>query len=138
MVRIYTPLVGLFALSLLILAGCGSDQLAEITGKVTLDGQPLAGAEVNFEPVDPTIGTTGTGYTQPPDGSYKIFYPGDKEGAPAGEYKVWIAGGEIEDEEGGGSATKVPGKYSLENSPLTATVEAGKANVFDWELTSGP
>jgi hypothetical protein len=136
MARLYT-LAGTLALSIVVLTGCSSEQMGDVTGRVTLDGQPLTGAEVNFDPSDPTLGTTGTGYTQPPDGSYKIFYPGDKSGVPAGEYKVWIVGGEIENEEGEGPPVKVPAKYSLENTTLTATVEAGKENVFDWELTSG-
>jgi hypothetical protein len=45
----------LFALCLLMLAGCSGDggygelDLIDVTGTVTLDGAPLAGAKVRFE-----------------------------------------------------------------------------------------
>ena len=117
------------ALAASLAAGC-SGGLNEVTGTVTLDGKPVKGLEVNFEPIDPGIGTTATGYTQA-DGSYKLHYPGDKTGAPAGEYRVRIAGGE---NDGEGPPIRVAKKYN-KDSELKATITSG-ANVHNFEVTS--
>src|SRR4029079_18511429 len=101
------------------------------TGKVTLDGRTVPGMEVRFEPKDPNIGTTAIGYTQA-DGSYTLHYPGDKTGAPAGEYTVTITGGDGEDE--GGQPIRVAAKYNSA-SKLTAIVKPGQ-NTINFEVTS--
>jgi hypothetical protein len=112
------------------LTGCNSDGLNEVTGTVTLDGKPLSGLEVRFEPIDPSIGTNAIGYTQA-DGTYMLHYPGDKTGAPAGEYMVLISGGENAE---GGKPSRVPAKYTRATE-LKATVESG-SNTIDFDLTS--
>ena len=126
-----TIMAVLVLLTLAVVVGCGSS-IGDITGKVTLDGKELKGIEVNFEPID--MGddvTTGTGYTQA-DGTYKIHYPGDKTGVPAGEYSVSISGSEVDEESG--EQIKIPAKYNRETT-LKRTVVAGD-NVFDFELTT--
>ncbi|HET6573307.1 MAG TPA: hypothetical protein VFG68_06885 [Fimbriiglobus sp.] len=124
-------LVALSILTAGLVGGCGGG-LSEVTGKVTLDGRPVRGLEVRFEPNDPSIGTTAIGYTQA-DGTYRLHYPGDKIGAPAGEYTVHISGGES-----GGEAdlppVRVAAKYNSA-SKLTATVKSG-TNTFDFDVTS--
>ena len=92
------PAIALLLLAPVLLTGCGGG-LHEVTGKVTLDGRTVPGLEVRFEPKDPSIGTTAIGYTQA-DGTYRLHYPGDKHGAPAGDYTVRISGGETEGEGG--------------------------------------
>ena len=72
----------------LALTGTGCGQLYHIKGKVTLDGQPLAGATVQFVPEDgsrPAVGTTAT------DGTFTLttYKPGD--GVLPGEYRVLIS-----------------------------------------------
>ena len=116
----------------LLAAGCNSNRLNEVTGKVTLDGKTVAGLEVRFEPKDPSIGTTAIGYTQA-DGTYKLHYPGDKTGTPAGEYTVSISGGEAGVD--GAPTAKVAPKYNSETE-LSATVKPGP-NTIDFEVTSG-
>jgi hypothetical protein len=112
--------------------GCNSGTpMGQVQGKVTVDGKPVKGLEVNFQPKDPAIGTTATGYTQA-DGSYKLHYPGDKEGAPVGDYTVSIAGGETDDETG--IKVTIPAKYNSQTE-LNRTVVAGE-NKIDFELTS--
>jgi hypothetical protein len=113
----------------ILLAGC-SNGLNEVTGKVTLDGQPVRGLQVQFVPNDPSMGTTAIGYTQA-DGTYKLHYPGSKTGAPPGEYTVRITGGE-----GGepGQQRRVAPRYNSQ-SKLTATVKPGP-NTFDFEVAS--
>ena len=123
-------LIALAVLPAALLTGCGSG-LNEGEGKVTLDGRAVPGLEVRFEPNDPSIGTTAIGYTQA-DGTYRLHYPGDKTGAPAGEYTVSITGGD-----GGGEGrppVRVAPKYNSK-SELTATVTSGK-NTFNFDVTS--
>lgn len=115
----------------ILATGCGSSNLNEVTGKVTLDGQPTSGLEVQFEPNDPAMGTTATGYTQA-DGTYKLYYPGSQTGAPPGEYTVRITvaeGGETT-----GKPRRVAPQYNSQ-SELTATVKPGP-NTIDFEVTS--
>jgi hypothetical protein len=128
-VRTWTS-TALLLLAALLVTGCGKG-LNEVTGKVTLDGRTVPGLEVRFEPKDPSIGTTAMGYTQA-DGTYKLHYPGDKTGAPAGEYTVSISGsdGEVD-----GPPVRVAPQYNSQ-SKLTATVESGKENTFNFEVTS--
>ena len=112
-------------LTTILVSGCGGG-LNEVTGKVTLDGKPVKGLEVTFTPKDPTIGTTAIGYTQA-DGTYKLHYPGDKTGAPAGEYIVTISGSETDGE---GPPIRV-----APQADLVRTIESGPNN-FDFEVTS--
>jgi hypothetical protein len=123
-------LIALALLATVLVSGCGTG-LNEVTGKVTFDGRTVPGMEVRFEPKDPSIGTTAIGYTQA-DGSYTLHYPGDKTGAPAGEYTVTITGGDGEDE--GGRPVRVAAKYNSA-SKLTATVKPGQ-NTINFEVTS--
>jgi hypothetical protein len=122
--------IALALLTTVLISGCGQ-RLNEVTGKVTLDGRTVPGMEVRFEPKDPSIGTTAIGYTQA-DGTYTLHYPGDKTGAPAGEYTVTITGGEAETE--GRPAVRVAPKYNSA-SQLTATVKPGQ-NTFNFDVTS--
>jgi hypothetical protein len=128
-VRIW-PLIALSLLATVFVSGCGQG-LNEVTGKVTLDGRTVPGMEVRFEPKDPSIGTTAIGYTQA-DGTYQLHYPGDKTGAPAGEYTVTITGGEAEVE--GRQAVRVAPQYNSA-SQLTATVKSGP-NTINFDVTS--
>lgn len=82
--------------------GCGGGKkmppLNPVSGKVTVDGQPLTVGQVTFTPdiaiptddakkegpgVGPSSGTINS------DGTYKLF-TGGKEGAPAGKYRVTV------------------------------------------------
>ena len=120
------------ALLLVALAGCDSGPpMGQVTGKVTLDNQPIQGLEVNFSPQDAKLGTTAIGYTQA-DGTYTLYYPGSEEGAPAGDYIVSIAPGEGGEE--GGPQVQIPAKYNSATE-LRRTVKPG-TNKIDFELTS--
>jgi hypothetical protein len=82
------------ALALAGLVGCGSEEskykLVPVTGTVTLNGQPLADARINFAPLDgntyQTPGVDSTG----PSGNYKLMFKG-RSGVAAGKYKVTIS-----------------------------------------------
>jgi hypothetical protein len=114
----------------LLVAGCDSGpEMGQVSGTVTLDGQPVRGLEVSFEPVDPSLGTTAIGYTQE-DGSYALHYPGEREGAPVGEYIVRISGGDDDD----GPPISIPSRYNRDTE-LRETIEAGD-NPIDFPLES--
>lgn len=131
-------------LVLLVAAGCSGrpkNVARSVTGKVTLGGQPLAGATVGFAPVEggsPAMGKTDA------NGSYKLIWgrSGSRiiEGAQIGESTVMIS----TFQEGLPNAKpprpevaeKVPYKYRAE-SPLKASVKSG-SNVFNFDLEPGP
>ena len=114
--------------------GCGgSDEeipsLAPVSGVITMDGSPLVGALVQFEPkiaAKPAIGTTDS------EGKYSLQYGGGDIGAAIGSHIVSIFhyGDDPEIPEEG----KVPAKYGTE-STLTADVKEGE-NEFDFDLES--
>ena len=81
----------LLAIGVPCLAGCGrgSDQpeLGEVSGTVTLDGQPLQEVIVHFTPTGegrPSVGQTDE------NGQYSLLYVADSAGAIVGEHAVTI------------------------------------------------
>lgn len=118
-------------------SGCGGNaDVSDVTGLVTLDGQPLANARIAF--VSKDGGNTILGRTDD-QGRYKLFYTGDVKGAPQGEYSVRITTAEEGDPDAEppipASPEKLPPKYHADTE-LTATVTAGKQEI-DFELKSG-
>ena len=128
------------ALTLLALAGgCGKPahipDLGEVSGTVTLDGQPLADATINFSPAEgrPSFGKTDAA------GQYSLSFVGEYTGAIVGPHTVRISTEQyIEREDGTTDYVKesVPPGYN-KKSTLTANVEPGE-NSFDFELSSKP
>lgn len=85
MTRLLSPI-----LLLITALGCGGRDLPElgtVTGTVTLDGEPLAGAIVNFTPTG--TGRPSTGQTNE-QGQYTLQYLPDVEGAIVGEHQVTV------------------------------------------------
>lgn len=84
------------ALFLAALTGCGGGAvddhptLAPVKGKVTLEGQPLANAFVEFSPV--TAGGASSG-TSGGDGSFTLSYRDGEPGAAVGEHRVTVTAG---------------------------------------------
>jgi hypothetical protein len=128
-------------------AGCGgaSDrpELGQVTGTVTLDGEPLKGIAVVFFP---DSGRPARGKTDA-EGKYELTYIRDTKGTKLGHNRVEIAPdeeGAEEEEEGDeaapkpkakGAKPKIPAKYNTK-SELEADVKPGD-NVFDFKLESG-
>ena len=118
----------------LLTAGCGSDDgLATVMGTVTLNGQPLADATVQFRPTS-SEGASSFGRTDA-EGRYKLMRTVKTAGAMPGEYIVSIrtadtlfadGGDETEQEE------RVPAKYNTQ-SELKHAVEPG-TNTIDFDL----
>lgn len=71
--------------------GCSTETeevaLAPASGIVTLKGKPLAGYEIYFSPVGGGRRAYGT---TDEVGKFTLQYAGAKEGAPAGEYVVYL------------------------------------------------
>jgi len=142
----------------LAVAGCGRSSgvsFAPVTGRVVVNGQPLAAGTIHFFP-DESKGTSGpmsTGVLQS-DGSYSLHGPGQNVGAMVGEHRVYltlplpdqtptpvVVAGEVvvqapPRDAGSGTAAQIPKKFlQAETTAWTATVAAGKANVLDFEVT---
>jgi hypothetical protein len=120
--------LGLFAFT-----GCGgnSEGLAPVSGTVTLDGAPLADAEVIFRPQSgrPSFGKTDAG------GNYQLRYSADKLGALLGRHSVTIstAGDQPDDEDAPTGREKVPAEYNS-RSTLNAEVTAGLKDPINFDL----
>ena len=118
----------------LLPAGCGPENdLATVKGTVTLNGRPLEGATVEFQPT--AHGTAPSAAKTDAKGRYELMYTFDVRGAVSGEHIVSIRtaetcfddrGNELQQEE------RVPAKYN-KHTELKRSVEPGR-NKFDFEL----
>jgi hypothetical protein len=70
------------------LVGCGGSRPVKVSGTVTLRGQPVEGAMVQFVPVKEG-GRPATGTTRA-DGGFNLTTIENQDGALPGEYKVVI------------------------------------------------
>lgn len=123
----------LSGLGLFTFAGCGGngDGLAPVSGTVTLDGVPLADAEVIFRPVNgrPSFGKTDA------TGNYQLRYSAEKMGALLGSHSVTIstAGDQPDDEDAPTGKEKVPAEYNSRTT-LSAQVTAGMKDPINFDL----
>jgi hypothetical protein len=125
------------ALSLLAALGCGKSgrELAPVTGRVTLDGQPMPGARIRFEPEanggSPSYGTTDQ------EGWYELGYKRGVEGALIGWHTVRIEPGAEPAGPDGKTSTRpkpLPSRYNTQ-SELRREIK-DEENQIDFELTS--
>jgi hypothetical protein len=135
-------------LSLFVLfasTGCSTSKVAPVSGRVTLDGKPLAGVHVSFQPI------ARTGETNPGGGSYAItdsdgqftllLVEGEQPGAFIGRHRVEItARGEappanVDFARRPPPKVFVPEKYSR-NSELTFEVPSGGTTAANFDLKS--
>ncbi|QDT89461.1 carboxypeptidase-like regulatory domain-containing protein [Gimesia algae] len=128
-----------YAFFILCVAGCGSGgepipELAQVTGVVTMDGAPLEGAKVIFEPQQATdkARRRASSATTESDGSYTLEYNSDASGATPGTHKVMIL--KMPDNPEDAGIQLVPAKYN-DKTELTAEVEVGN-NTFNFDLKS--
>ena len=116
--------IGLVVLG--FVAGCSpSDRppLGQVTGNVTMDGQPLAGVIVNFRPDE---GRTATCESDS-KGNYDLEYSYQVKGAKVGPNTVsfvWPTG--VEGKKG------IPAKFS-DKSDIKFEVKSGR-NKFDYDI----
>ncbi len=123
------------------LIGCGSSDWGYVNGVVTLEGQPVGPGTLIFDPVlpDRVSGPSSTGHVNA-QGEYKLMSAGKKkgkEGAPVGDYRVTIIGGDsssLADEmtTQAEATSLIPARYQNPEAGLTASVAAGKQTInFD-------
>jgi hypothetical protein len=110
------------------------------SGRVTLDGQPLAGATVTFHPADGKKTSPRASGLTGDDGTFVLSTYGKADGAPIGEYVVTIA----LEKKGAGPDDRpklprnlIPATYSdPAKSPLRVRVEDKKQMTFDFALAA--
>jgi hypothetical protein len=127
--------------------GCGKSgpptvQTMPVKGKITLDGKPLAGAEVVFSVVDPPAVFAGR---TKEDGTYELQGLAGTESSLAGDCKVTVSRmvkpdgsplGAGEAPANVGATEQVPAKYSqIDTTTLSKNVPPGGGS-FDFDLTS--
>jgi hypothetical protein len=122
-----------------IFSGCGKDNApGKVTGTVTLNGSPVAGAEITFTPDDGSRISQGTIDSA---GKYELWFSATANGAAVGTHKVSIRSSGSDDyiphpESNTPPPPKetIPSKYNTETE-LTATVKSGR-NTVNFELTT--
>ena len=131
-------LVWLPAVLAMLVTGCnwGTPELGTVTGTVTMDGEPLKDAQVEFQPqrrFPPSYGTTDS------LGHYELQYTKDKPGAVVGTHTVRITTQTTGRDESGNEIQvpqRVPEKYN-DRSQLIKRVQSGE-NVISFALESEP
>ncbi|MEM9410814.1 MAG: hypothetical protein AAGA30_06850 [Planctomycetota bacterium] len=122
-------------------SGCRKDygvELYSVSGTITLDGEPLKNASIQFRP-DKTgkivAPRGGIGYTDE-NGQYVMLFR-DTRGCPAGKFHVVVSTySEPYGDKKQGQKEVVPQRYRGTESILSATVESESNNEFNFELTS--
>jgi|1185.fasta_scaffold1268162_1 hypothetical protein len=111
-----------------LIAGCGKSgpQLAPVSGRITLDGQPIENTDIAFYP---EIGNPSAGRTDK-DGHYELGFKRGMMGGMVGKNLVRIS----TSSELVKGPNRFPEKYNSK-SELHRDVEPGK-NVFDFDLKS--
>lgn len=132
----------LLAAALLLAAGCQRGGAVPVSGRVTLNGQPLANVHVSFQPIaagtDVNPGSGSYGITDS-DGRFTLrLVEGDRSGAAVGKHRIEITPRNTDDDfdrRGKGAVTGVPDRYNRK-SELTFDVPAGGTDKADFALTA--
>jgi hypothetical protein len=131
---------GLFLPLLVVLASCSqAAPVFKVSGKATFRGKPLTTGKVAFHHTDAksplVIGDIG------PDGTYQLTTRKPGDGAAPGQYTVTVTsmlpgkGVEGIDQDYRPPQPLIPLKYMrLDETPLSASVEAKEQNVIDLNL----
>ena len=139
----------LFILLLLaVVCGCNSKpySVAQVSGRVTLDGKPLPKASITFVPLatkeNMGPGPTATAITDA-DGRYTLTVDKDTVGAVVGRCRIFVTTRFTDplppDQDGGPPVLlprdKVPDRYNV-RTDLTFDVPSGGTDRADFELKS--
>ena len=113
------------------LLGCGGDpSLPSVSGRVTVNGQPLEGLAVMFAPLDeetrPSSGTCDA------NGNYRAMSTRERAGATVGRNRVTFLA--PPDPQKLGPMFDMPPEYADEESTLEYTVTAGRNSDVDFDL----
>ena len=131
------PILCWFAALLCCVGGIGCGKIEPyhaVTGRITLDGQPLADADVSFVP-EGGAGVASLGRTDA-QGVYQLQHTQTLLGAPVGDYRVRVSTlrEAKENDETARTAVpeRVPPRYNLA-SELTVRIEPGE-NTLNFTL----
>ncbi len=138
-------LIVVFAICLANSLGCGGDGRVDVypvSGKVTVKGQPAAGAKVIFYSQNAELQTPGIPIpegTVAEDGSYRLKSYKDGDGAPAGDYAVTVVWNQVieaaADPESVVERDRLAGRYaSPDQSGLKASVKEVENQLPPFEL----
>jgi hypothetical protein len=94
--RGYTPLILLLGLQTFAVVGCGgttvkAEKLVAASGNLMLDGRPMEGVRLFFQPLEGTKSAGGCSAITDQNGSFKVTHWSNKEGCPPGKYQVLIS-----------------------------------------------
>ncbi|MBX6313500.1 MAG: hypothetical protein IRY99_11375 [Isosphaeraceae bacterium] len=138
--RVMLPGVLLALVAVMALEGCGGgDELPrqEVSGTVTLNGQPLEDGSIQFQPAGTGQGAAVSGGSMITNGRYRIRRD---QGLVPGTYKVMIfSHGETSGDasepgaQTGPPPELIPAQYNAATT-LTAEVTTDKPNVFNFDL----
>lgn len=126
-----------FPVLVTVFSGCGSNgpTLYKVTGKITMDGEPLKNAEVRFlpipkgnEPVRPSSAMTDD------KGNYTLEYSSKKSGAKPGSYQVFVSTKRKAMPEVPAVPESVPDVYNTKTR-LEAEID-DKTRTFNFDLVS--
>lgn len=136
----------LLPLALLILTtGCTGDNypsMYPVSGVITMDGKPLANAQLGFVPVtDDGEGFSGVGAAESDEqGRFEVYFA-EYTGLPEGSYRVTVElpyFDDADDEGGEGSeqvTMMIPSQYETEDTtPLQIQVQAIENNEISLEI----
>ena len=117
--------------------GCGNG-LAQVSGAVTVDGEPLRGGAgdtrvtVQFQPAG-GVGSAAIGLADE-NGAYTLG-TGSKTGIPPGDYLVSCSASRLIPQQGGARRITDPKYANAKTSGLTCTVQPGKN---EYNMRSSP
>lgn len=137
-VRFSVPLCLCVSLSVCVGCGASGPEIASVSGKITMDGKPLANASVVFIPED----GRPAGARTDANGNYVLNFTEGRRGAIPGKNSVRITTQrEAEKDENGktvvaGSRETIAMEYNAA-STLSFTVEPKKKNIANFDLKSG-
>jgi hypothetical protein len=129
----------------LICFSAGCSQIADdlpreaVSGKVTVDGEPLAKGAIRFRTLKSSTGNTMEAGDLIRDGAYHIAR---SEGPVPGTYSVVIteeveaspANGELPGPYPKVKPGKIPEKYTRKNNSLSAEIKTGQSAPVDFDL----
>jgi glycine/D-amino acid oxidase-like deaminating enzyme len=136
--------IWLSAFAVFLAAGCSSSKIAPVSGRVTLNGKPLAGVHIGFQPIGKPgeLNPGGGSYAiTDADGQFRLLLvDGEQPGAVIGKHRVEITGrsevpANIDPPKRPPPKVFVPAKYS-HNSELTFDVPPGGTSAANFELKS--
>jgi hypothetical protein len=145
--RVRLPLGLVLGSAFILLAGCGSGpKYAPVSGRVTLNGKPLANATVSFQPIahegsiEAAPGSSGKTNA---NGEYTLSVSPSQSGAWVGKHRVMVSSlaeqvGESDARPPRGGwpiVDKVPTRYN-KDSKETFEVPSGGTDKADFTLTS--